>query len=212
MESRHFVRWAWNRFLVLIKKNNYYFVLFDIFFHRQWYPEWRLKTKLWTRSKDWKRLAWKLWGTGNIVKPPKNIVLHISPKPKILFCTYFIREFSTALETLDQALGHASGCVRLKMARGDCLAHLGRYCGLQMVLIINSPLYNISGNNCDFRYVDGAKAASSILQQDQRHVGALFLRYFEIVAQICFYNFFLQGVSAFTTRTMWSEPSLISSR
>merc|ERR1719192_2538286 len=63
------------------------------------------------------------------------------------------REFSTALETLDQALGHASGCVRLKMARGDCLAHLGRY-------------------------VDGAKAASSILQQDQRHVGALFLRGF----------------------------------
>ena len=39
----------------------------------------------------------------------------------------FFREFSTALETLDQALGHASGCVRLKMARGDCLAHLGRY-------------------------------------------------------------------------------------
>merc|ERR550532_1002709 len=63
------------------------------------------------------------------------------------------REFSTALETLDQALGHASGCVRLKMARGDCLAHLGRY-------------------------VDGAKAASSILQQDQRNVGALFLRGF----------------------------------
>ena len=98
------------------------------------------------------------------------------------------------------------------MARGDCLAHLGRYCGLQMALMLNLPLYNISGNNCDFRYVDGAKAASSILQQDQRHVGALFLRYFEIVAQICFYNFFLQGVSAYTTRTMWSEPSPISSR
>ena len=146
------------------------------------------------------------------VTSPKNIVLHISPKPKILFCTSFIREFSTALETLDQALGHASGCVRLKMARGDCLAHLGRYCGLQMALMLNLPLYNISGNNCDFRYVDGAKAASSILQQDQRHVGALFLRYFEIVAQICFYNFFLQGVSAYTTRTMWSEPSPISSR
>ena len=93
------------------------------------------------------------------------------------------------METLDQALGHASGCVRLKMARGDCLAHLGRYCGLQMALMLNLPLYNISGNNCDFRYVDGAKAASSILQQDQRHVGALFLRYFEIVAQICC-NFF----------------------
>merc|ERR1719228_457691 len=60
------------------------------------------------------------------------------------------REFTSALETIDQALSHASGCVRLKMARGDCLAHLGRY-------------------------VDGAKAASSILQQDQRHVGALFL-------------------------------------
>ena len=28
------------------------------------------------------------------------------------------------------------------------------------------------------RYVDGAKAASSILQQDQRNVGALFLRGF----------------------------------
>jgi len=63
------------------------------------------------------------------------------------------REFTSALETIDQALNHASGCVRLKMARGDCLAHLGRY-------------------------VDGAKAASSILQQDQRHVGALFLRGF----------------------------------
>ena len=42
---------------------------------------------------------------------------------------------------------------RLKMARGDCLAHLGRY-------------------------VEGAKAASSILQADSRHVGALFLRGF----------------------------------
>ena len=43
---------------------------------------------------------------------------------------FVCREFSTALETLDQALGHASGCVRLKMARGDCLAHLGRYCDI----------------------------------------------------------------------------------
>ena len=51
------------------------------------------------------------------------------------FCAYeifFCREFSTALETLDQALGHASGCVRLKMARGDCLAHLGRYIAMEM--------------------------------------------------------------------------------
>ena len=36
------------------------------------------------------------------------------------------REFAPALETLDSALVHASGCLRLKMARGDCLAHLGR--------------------------------------------------------------------------------------
>ena len=36
------------------------------------------------------------------------------------------REFAPALETLDAALAHASGCLRLKMARGDCLAHLGR--------------------------------------------------------------------------------------
>ena len=49
---------------------------------------------------------------------------------KVLLCRFFFREFSTALETLDQALGHASGCVRLKMARGDCLAHLGRYCDI----------------------------------------------------------------------------------
>merc|ERR1719397_1584524 len=63
------------------------------------------------------------------------------------------KEFSTALEHLDKALGLAGSCLRLKMARGDCLAHLGRY-------------------------VEGAKAASSILQQDPRSVGALFLRGF----------------------------------
>merc|ERR1719427_1884177 len=63
------------------------------------------------------------------------------------------KQFTQALEFLDKALTHAAACLRLKMARGDCLAHLGRY-------------------------VDGAKAASSILQQDQRNVGALFLRGF----------------------------------
>ena len=31
---------------------------------------------------------------------------------------------------------------------------------------------------CVTRYVDGARAASTILQQDQRNVGALFLRGF----------------------------------
>lgn len=63
------------------------------------------------------------------------------------------KEFTKAMEYLDNAITHAGSCLRLKMARGDCLAHLGRY-------------------------VDGAKAASSILQQDQRNVGALFLRGF----------------------------------
>ena len=63
------------------------------------------------------------------------------------------KEFTKALECLDRALSLSSACLRLKMARGDCLAHLGRY-------------------------VEGAKAASSILQQDQRNVGALFLRGF----------------------------------
>ena len=63
------------------------------------------------------------------------------------------KEYNSALEILDKALALAGSCLRLKMARGDCLAHLGRY-------------------------VEGAKAASSILQQDQRNVGALFLRGF----------------------------------
>ena len=60
--------------------------------------------------------------------------------------SFFCREFSTALETLDQALGHASGCVRLKMARGDCLAHLGRYIaqGHANVLLL---LPDIKGNH-----------------------------------------------------------------
>merc|ERR1719186_810867 len=62
-------------------------------------------------------------------------------------------QFTKALECLDKALTHAAACSRLLMARGDCLAHLGRY-------------------------VDGAKAASNILEQDQRNVGALFLRGF----------------------------------
>merc|ERR1719318_1985666 len=63
------------------------------------------------------------------------------------------KQFIQALELLDQALEHAPACTRLKMARGDCLAHLGRY-------------------------VDGAKAASCVLQHDQKNVGALFLRGF----------------------------------
>merc|ERR1719334_592087 len=63
------------------------------------------------------------------------------------------KQFTQALEFLDKALTHAASCLRLKMARGDCLAHLGRY-------------------------VDGAKAASSILTYDQKNVGALFLRGF----------------------------------
>ena len=32
-----------------------------------------------------------------------------------------------ALELLDKVVQQASNCLRLKMARGDCLAHLGRY-------------------------------------------------------------------------------------
>ena len=67
------------------------------------------------------------------------------------------RDFTKALEFLDECLSRSSGCIRLKMARGDCLAHLSRY-------------------------VEGAKAASGILQQDQDNVGALFLRGF------CLYN------------------------
>ncbi len=31
-----------------------------------------------------------------------------------------------ALELLDKVLLQASNCIRLKMTRGDCLAHLGR--------------------------------------------------------------------------------------
>ena len=63
------------------------------------------------------------------------------------------KQFTRGLEILDQALAISGSCLRIKMARGDCLAHLGRY-------------------------VEGAKAASSILQQDQRSTGALFLRGF----------------------------------
>merc|ERR1719186_859727 len=63
------------------------------------------------------------------------------------------KQFTRALECLNKALTHAAACSRLLMARGDCLAHLGRY-------------------------VDGAKVASNILEQDQRNVGALFLRGF----------------------------------
>ena len=63
------------------------------------------------------------------------------------------QEYPKAIEFLDKSLELAGSCLRLKMARGDCLAHLGRY-------------------------VEGAKVASSILQQDQRNVGALFLRGF----------------------------------
>ena len=69
---------------------------------------------------DWK--AWRGRHGGfeeQVCSKTHNLALHIHG--------LFFREFSTALETLDQALGHASGCVRLKMARGDCLAHLGRY-------------------------------------------------------------------------------------
>ena len=36
------------------------------------------------------------------------------------------KQFTQALEYLDKALEHAASCLRLKMARGDCLAHLGR--------------------------------------------------------------------------------------
>jgi len=61
--------------------------------------------------------------------------------------------FTKALELLDKVLTQSSGCIRVKMTRGDCLAHLGRY-------------------------VDGAKAASSILVHDQKNVSALFLRGF----------------------------------
>merc|ERR1719312_1959276 len=63
------------------------------------------------------------------------------------------KQFTQALEYVDKALEHAASCLRLQMARGDCFAHLGRY-------------------------VDGAKAASTILQKDLKNVGALFLRGF----------------------------------
>jgi len=63
------------------------------------------------------------------------------------------KDFNQALELLDKAIEQSTGCIRVKMTRGDCLAHLGRY-------------------------VDGAKAASSILVHDQKNVGALFLRGF----------------------------------
>ena len=63
------------------------------------------------------------------------------------------RQFVQALKLLDQALEHSPPCILLNMARGDCLAHLGRY-------------------------VEGAKTARWILQHDQNHVGALYLRGF----------------------------------
>ena len=65
----------------------------------------------------------------------------------------------------------------------------------------------------NFRYVDGAKAASAILQQDQRHVGALFLRYDDVIYNIKSQFLLLHaGASACTTRTMLRELSHISSR
>ena len=37
------------------------------------------------------------------------------------------QEYPKAIEFLDKSLELAGSCLRLKMARGDCLAHLGRY-------------------------------------------------------------------------------------
>ena len=87
------------------------------------------------------------------VKAQMNSISQFVDREKEGMTALKAKEFTKALESLDAALALAAGCLRLKMARGDCLAHLGRY-------------------------VEGAKAASSILQQDQRNVGALFLRGF----------------------------------
>ena len=87
------------------------------------------------------------------VKAQLNSIAQLEGLEKQGMASMRSKEFSSALETLDKALGLAGSCLRLKMARGDCLAHLGRY-------------------------VEGARAASSILQQDPRNVGALFLRGF----------------------------------
>ena len=74
------------------------------------------KIRLWTRLKGWKSRGWRRWETG----------AHSWTNNHSSSWLYLSREFTSALETIDQALSHASGCVRLKMARGDCLAHLGR--------------------------------------------------------------------------------------
>jgi len=87
------------------------------------------------------------------VKAQLENIAQLSENEKEGMSSLKTKEYTKALELLDKCLLMAGSCLRLKMARGDCLAHLGRY-------------------------VEGAKAASSILQQDQRNVGALFLRGF----------------------------------
>merc|ERR1719233_1975960 len=63
------------------------------------------------------------------------------------------KQFNKALQFIDKALSHAAGCIRLMMARGDCLAQLGKF-------------------------VEAAMAVSPILKQEDTHVGALFLKGF----------------------------------
>ena len=41
-----------------------------------------------------------------------------------------------ALELLDKVLEQSSACLRVMMARGDCLAHLGRSAKFNMSLIL----------------------------------------------------------------------------
>jgi len=67
------------------------------------------------------------------------------------------KQLNKALQYIDKALSHAAGCIRLMMARGDCLVHLGKF-------------------------VEAAKAVGAILQKEDTHVGALFLKGF------CFYH------------------------
>ena len=45
------------------------------------------------------------------------------------------QEYPKAIEFLDKSLELAGSCLRLKMARGDCLAHLGRYVPFIFVIL-----------------------------------------------------------------------------
>jgi len=63
------------------------------------------------------------------------------------------KQFNKALHFLDKVMIHGTGCIRLKMARGDCLAHQGKF-------------------------IDAAKEAIAISKLENNHVGALFLEGF----------------------------------